>query len=499
MDIKLLLKQQALNFKDKPAIIFEGNKITFSILRDNAFKLANYLKNSKIQSQDKLAIFLPNSLEAVFSFLGSFSLGLTVIPLDYMLTESEVINFINHSQAKVLIIQPKKSIDLRKVKNSCLSLKEIITCSEEINGFKFWDKVVSESISKQPEETIDEENLSSIFYTSGSTGHPKGVMLTYAHLNNPSKVIDYFLKISKDDIFLCGGVPFSHVGGLDYILLMVYFGTTVVLMPRFQPFEFLNSIQNHKVTIFCIVPAMYIAILSLKECDKFDLSSLRFAVVFGAPASPVLLKRFRKVYPNACLSNGWGMTETAAPNTLLSPGSEIIQSIGKFNPEMQAKIVDEQGNRLKANQQGELWVKGEAVMVGYYKQDSLTKQVLTEDKWLKTGDIAYFDEQGLFYIVGRKKEMIKVAGEVVFCAEVEERIIRHPKVKEVAVVGVADSLRGEVPKAFIVAEENEKIEAAELKEFLKKFLAHFKIPRYFEFVDFLPKNRTGKVDKSKLV
>jgi len=324
-------------------------------------------------------------------------------------------------------------------------------------------------------------------------------MLTYAHLNNPSKVIDYFLKISKDDIFLCGGVPFSHVGGLDYILLMVYFGTTVVLMPRFQPFEFLNSIQNHKVTIFCIVPAMYIAILSLKECDKFDLSSLRFAVVFGAPASPVLLKRFRKVYPNACLSNGWGMTETAAPNTLLSPGSEIIQSIGKFNPEMQAKIVDEQGNRLKANQQGELWVKGEAVMVGYYKQDSLTKQVLTEDKWLKTGDIAYFDEQGLFYIVGRKKEMIKVAGEVVFCAEVEERIIRHPKVKEVAVVGVADSLRGEVPKAFIVAEENEKIEAAELKEFLKKFLAHFKIPRYFEFVDFLPKNRTGKVDKSKLV
>jgi len=221
--------------------------------------------------------------------------------------------------------------------------------------------------------------------------------------------------------------------------------------------------------------------------------------VFGAPASPVLLKRFHKAYPNARISNGWGMTETAAPNTLLSPESEIIQSIGKFSPEMEAKIVNEQGDCLKANQNGELWVKGKAVMKGYYKEKSLTEEVLTQDRWLKTGDIAYFDEQGLFYIVGRKKEMIKVAGEVVFCAEVEEKIARHPKVKEAAVIGVVDNLRGEVPKAFVVVDENERVGEAELKEFLKKFLAHFKIPRYFEFVKCLPRNRTGKVDKNKLV
>ncbi len=499
MNINKLLQQTAFDLKDKPAVIIEGNKISFSVVRDNAFKVANCLVDLEVNSQDKIAIFLPNGMEAVFSFLGSFSLGLVVIPLDYMLTEAEIIGFINHSEAKILIAQPKKGIDLEKVKNNCPNLKDVITCGEKIKELKFWDDVVNKSSSEFLEREIDEKSLSSIFYTSGSTGHPKGVMLTYAHLDNPPQAINYFLDVSSNDVFLCGGVPFSHVGGLDYILLMVYFGTTLVLMPRFQPFEFLKSIQSHKVTIFCIVPAMYVAVLSLKEYDKFDLSSLRFAVVFGAPASPVLLKRFHKAYPNARISNGWGMTETAAPNTLLSPESEIIQSIGKFSPEMEAKIVNEQGDCLKANQNGELWVKGKAVMKGYYKEKSLTEEVLTQDRWLKTGDIAYFDEQGLFYIVGRKKEMIKVAGEVVFCAEVEEKIARHPKVKEAAVIGVVDNLRGEVPKAFVVVDENERVGEAELKEFLKKFLAHFKIPRYFEFVKCLPRNRTGKVDKNKLV
>ncbi len=498
MDVKQYLKQQAADYPDKPAIIFEGNTLTFPALKDASFRLANYLLNSGVKSGDKIALFLPNGREAVFSLLGGFALGLTVVPLDYMLTESEVSNLINHSEAKVFIVQPKKDFDLAKVKQNCPSLARVIICGAEIEGFDSWGSVISRSSTQEPPGQVNAADLSAVFYTSGSTGHPKGVMLTYAHLDNPPQVIDYFLKLSKDDVFLCGGVPFSHVGGLDYLLLTLCFGTTLVLMPRFQPFEFLKNIQDYKVTIFCIVPAMYVAILSLKEYANFDLSSLRFAVVFGAPASEVLLKRFHKAYPNARLSNGWGMTETSAPNTLLPPELETIQSIGKFNSRMQAKIVDEQGNSLGASQKGELWVKGKAVMKGYYKEESLTKEVLTDDGWLKTGDIAYYDTDGLFYIIGRKKEMIKVAGEIVFSAEVEEKISRHPQVKEVAVIGVEDELRGEVPKAFIAAKEQERIEEAQLKEFLKKTLAHFKIPHYFEFVDNLPKNRTGKVDKVKL-
>ncbi len=485
MRIQNLLEKHTQNYPEKAAIVFEDRAISFSELKDKTLGAANYLQSKEVTKDDKVALFLPNTPETIYSFLGVFSLGACVVPLDFMLTEEEVINFLNHSQAKILITQSKKGVDLDKIKNSCPGLEAIIT------ELKF---------EKANEVALDisADDLAAIFYTSGSTGHPKGVMLNYSQLDNPPKVIDHFLKVSGEDVFLCGGVPFSHVGGLDYILLLLYFSSTLVLMPRFHPFEFLKNIQAHKVTIFCIVPAMFMAILSLKEYEKFDFSSLRYAVVFGAPSSPALLKRFHQAYPKAQLANGWGMTETAAPNTISPPGDEQIRSIGKFTPDMQAKIVDDQGKGLSSNQQGELLVKGKAVTKGYFKESGLTETALTSDGWFRTGDISYFDNQGFFYIVGRKKDMIKVAGEIVFPAEVEEKINRHPKVKETAVIGVSDKLRGEVPKAFVAAKEDQTLDQEELKGFLKEHLAHFKMPHYFEFVKDLPKNRTGKVDKSKL-
>ncbi len=498
MNIKELLLKHSKDCPQKTAIYFEGSSISYLELKDSSFKVANQLLKLGIKKSDKVALYLSNIPETIFAFLGTFSVGASIVPLDFMLTEEEVINFLNHSQAKVLITQPKKGMNLESIKSKCLNLEKIIVCKERIVGFICWDDILSQQTIDAPQIKIEEDNLSSIFYTSGSTGHPKGVELSYKHLNNPVKTIDYFLKVSGSDIFLCGGVPFSHVGGLDYILLMIYFSSPLVLMERFHPLEFLKNIERYKATIFCIVPAMYVAILSLKEYDKFDLSSLRYAVVFGAPSSPVLLQRFRKAYPNAVLSNGWGMTETSAPNCMLPPGIDKIQSIGKFSPSMEARIVNDEGKTLGSNEHGELWVRGEAVMRGYYKEGGLTREVLTQERWLKTGDIAYYDEEGLFYIVGRKKDMIKVAGEIVFSAEVEEKIARHPKIKEVAIIGVPDKLRGEVPKAFITIKENEDLVIEELREFLKSHLAHFKIPHYFELVDSLPKNRTGKIDKAKL-
>ncbi len=485
MQIQKLLKNQAKNSPEKPAIIFEGQVISFSELRENTAKAVNFLKSKGVKKGDKVAIFLPNNLEAVYSFLGIFSLGAVAVPLDFMLTEEEVINFINHSQSEILITQGKKEADLVVVKNRCPGLKEII---KEIKYLK--EEVIFEEIS--------EDSLAAIFYTSGSTGHPKGVMLNYAHLDNPPKTIDYFLKLTPRDIFLCGGVPFSHIGGLVYILLTVYFGTTLVLMSRFHPLEFLKNIQERKATIFCIVPAMFMAILSLKDYSGFDFSSLRYAVVFGAPSSPQLLKKFHSAYPNAELGNGWGMTETAAPNSL-SIGDQNLKSIGKFNKDLEVKIVDAGGTSLGQHQPGELWVKGESVTPGYFREAELTAEAKTSDGWFKTGDIAYFDQQGLYYISGRKKDMIKVAGEIVFSAEVEEKIQSHPKVKEAAVVGIEDNLRGEVPKAFVSVKDGQSLDEQELKGFLKEHLAHFKMPHCFEFVKELPKNRTGKVDKQALL
>jgi long-chain acyl-CoA synthetase len=194
------------------------------------------------------------------------------------------------------------------------------------------------------------------------------------------------------------------------------------------------------------------------------------------------------------------MTETAAPNSFLPTGTNTkeIPNTGKFMPGTEAKIVDDNGNSLEDEKDGELYLRGKAIMAGYYKEPGLTSQTITTDGWLKTGDIARRDKQGRYLIVGRKKEMIKVSGEIVFCPEVEEVIQRHPKVQEVAVIGVFDQLRGEVPKAYIVPKENQNLTDEELRFFLRQHLAHFKIPHQFEFFANLPKNRVGKIDKEKL-
>lgn len=500
MDILRLLQEKAQVCPQKTALLYEGKEYSFTALRDSAFTLANYLVETVyLNKSEKVALFLPNTFETIISFLGVFSAGGCVIPLDYMLIENEIVHFLNHCQAKVLIFQPRKDVNIEKIKAQCPYLKEIIVyATDEVKEYRSWQQLFKTVNNNIPKVSFSPANTAAIFYTSGSTGQPKGVMLSYAHLDNPTKTIDYFLNVTNKDVFLCGGVPFSHLGGLNYILLMLQFGAKLVLLARFHPFEFINTIAQHKITIFCIVPAMYVAILSLKDYTKFDLSSLRFAVVFGAPSSPVLLEQFHKICPNAQLSNGWGMTETAAPNCMLPPGEKDIASIGKFVPWMQARVVDENGNSLGVNVKGELWVKGEALMQGYFKETELTKESMTNDQWLKTGDIAYYNDKGMFYIAGRKKDMLKVAGEIVFPHEVEEKIQHYPKVKEAAVIGVEDKLRGEVPKAFIAPKENEVINLDELKEFLKQNLAHFKIPHYFEFVNELPKNRTGKIDKQKL-
>ncbi len=493
MDFFSLLEKQSAKYGTKTALIFKDNPLSFVELKDISFKVAAGLSKKGVVKSDKLAIFLPNIPEYIFSFLGIFLLRAICVPLDFMLTEEELVNFINHSESKILIAQEKKGLDLANIKNKCPCLREIIIFGEG------WRNLLEQgAVFPQPE--AEDSDYSAIFYTSGSTGHPKGVLLNYGHLKNPLDCFDYFIHPKDTDSLLCAGVPFSHLGGLDYLFFMLYFGITLVLLERFHPLEFLKAIEKYKTTIFCIVPSMYVAVLSMKEFEKFDLSSLRFAVVFGAPSSPALLERFMKSCPDAYLLNGWGMTETAAPNNFLPTGTKMkeVLNTGKFMPGTEAKIVDGKGNALGDGQDGELWLKGKAIMAGYYKEPQLTEEVKTSDGWLKTGDIARRDNLGRYYIIGRKKEMIKVSGEIVFAPEVEEVIHRHPKVQEVAVIGIADELRGEVPKAFIVVKPGEALAEEELRYFLRQHLAHFKIPHQFEFTEVLPKNRVGKIDKELL-
>ncbi|HQL41661.1 MAG TPA: fatty acid--CoA ligase family protein, partial [Candidatus Omnitrophota bacterium] len=263
------------------------------------------------------------------------------------------------------------------------------------------------------------------------------------------------------------------------------------------PVDFLRNVQEYKITCFHVVPAMYMAFLTLKNIDKFDLSSIRWMVVFGAPSSPDMMRLFKAHCPNARLLNGWGMTETCPPNTVTPLDSDKIESVGKVAPHCEIRIFDEEEKELAPGEIGEIVIRGWVVMDGYYKDPETTKSLIWNG-WFHTGDLGRFDEEGFLYIVGRKKEMIKVAGQIVYAPEVETALHKHPAVAEVAVIGIADKLRGEAVKAFVTLKPGVPADAQELRFFAKDHLASFKVPQEILILQELPKNRLGKIDKEAL-
>jgi len=496
MNIIDALEKGASQRGNKTAIIFRDQVITFKQLRDNAFCFSDALKRLGVNKGSKVAIYLPSSLEYAYSYLAVWSAGATAVPLDFMLTDDELVECCKHSEAKVLIMRPKANISPDNLKSRIPSLA-IITCQQEVSGCPTLEGLLASAENKIPATKYEEKDYAIIFYTSGTTGRPKGVLINYKQLGAPPESMDFFVSGIKDtDITLCA-LPFSHLGGLIYLQNCVAFGLTVVLMERFIPLEFLKNVQQYKATCFWIVPSMYYAFLQLKEFETFDLSSLRWMVTFGASSSADALRRFHQYCPKAHILNGWGMTETNAPTVVLSMGSNKIESVGRPLPWVEVKIFDEFDKEVAQGKSGEVVVKSWVVTDGYYKDPELTRQTL-RNGWFHTGDLGKFDNEGDLYIVGRIKEMIKVGGEIVFEPEVESVIHKHPAVAETAVIGVADKLRGEVPKAFLVLKEGAGLTEEDLRFFLRQHLAHFKIPHYFEFVPSLPKNRTGKIDKEKL-
>ncbi|MHB8154531.1 MAG: class I adenylate-forming enzyme family protein [Candidatus Omnitrophota bacterium] len=498
MNIINILEQCAKEYAQKSAIIFREESISFLQLKDKVFSLSQSLLKLGIKRTDKVAIYLPNWPEYIYSYLAIWSIGACCVPLDFMLTEDEIVSCLDHSEAKILITKHKANISFANLKARLPRLKNIISCQSEDQESLSFQKLLAEGQSCAPKVKINEKDYAIIFYTSGTTGKPKGVLINYAQLDAPPKSMAFFVNadLSVKDTALCA-LPFSHLGGLIYIQNMISFGLKVILMERFMPLDFLRNIQNYKVNFFWIVPSMYYALLQLKEFETFDLGSLRWIVTFGASNSPDALRRFHQFCPKASLLNGWGLTETNAPTTVLPMGSENIESVGRPAPWIQVKIFSDSDQEVSTGQIGEVVVKSWVVTDGYFKDEKLTGETI-RNHWFYTGDLGKIDKEGFLYIVGRKKEMIKVGGEIVFEPEIESVLGKHPDIAEAAVVGVADKLRGEVPKAFLVVKEGKIISEEDLRYFLRQHLAHFKIPHYFEFCVALPKNRVGKIDKEQL-
>ena len=488
MNIFQILTDSARNFAQKPAIIFKGNNITFNDLKLKVWALARGLEGLGLTRGKKIAIYLPNCPEYVYAYLSSFLLGAVIIPLDYMLKTDELSACLAHSEADFVIELGKPDIDWIAIQKNAPYLKKVIPLGPDFERLY------------QPGEfkavAVKDSDPALIMYTSGTTGQPKGILLNYKHLQGSPQAMKYFVDLSERDVKLCA-IPLSHIGGFIYIQNCIIFGITLVLMDRFHPSEFLKNVADHKVTCFHIVPPMYTAMLTVKNIDQFDLSSLRWVVVFGAPNSPDILERFHKYCPNAKLLNGWGMTETCPPNTVTPLDDPKIESVGKPAPNCEIHIVDDEDKILATGAVGEIVIRGWVVMQEYYKDPQATLAA-KRGGWFHTGDLGRFDNEGFLYIVGRKKEMIKVAGQIVYAPEVEAALCKHEAVLEAAVIGVADDMRGESVKAFVVLKEGFKVEPLDIKYFAKEHLANFKVPQTVEIRSELPKNRTGKIDKELL-
>ena len=499
MRVARILDAKARTFGKKAAFIHGSTTITFRQLRESVFKLANAITRHpdlRFGKNDKVALYLPNGMEYIYSYLALWCAGAVVVPLDFSLTQEEVQAALIHSDAKAVITQPKEIIDWRQLKKKCKSLSEVILCGERERGTLSFSELMQKGDNDVPPAFMNEKDTAIIFYTSGTTGKMKGVLVNYLQLGVPPQSMEYFVELSHRDTTVCA-LPFSHLGGLIYVLNCLNYAMTVVLVDRFAPHEFLRLVEKYKATCFWIVPSMYYAMLNVKDLDKMDLSSLRWIVTFGASSSPEALKKFHQACPQAYLLNGWGLTETLAPTTVLPRGSDKIESVGKAPPWVHIKIFNDLDKELPVGEVGEIVVRGWMVTPGYYKDLPATREAF-RNGWFHTGDLGKFDAEGFLYIVGRKKEVIKVGGELVYEPEVEAVIHKHPVVAEVAVVGVPDKLRGEVPKAFILCKDGENVSETDMRAFLKEHLANYKIPHEYEFVTYLPKNRAGKIDKRKL-
>lgn len=523
------LVRAAKKFPKRHAIIFQNNKITYKKLNYLTDLVATNLRKQGIKKGDKIAIMLPNLPQTVIAYFGALKAGAIVVMTNPLYMEKELTHQFNDSESRFLITLDRLWPKLEPLLPNFKYLEKIFitTIAESLsfplnllypikarregsfvsvpyNGKNIlkWKELIKKTQIMPPAQIDPAEDLALLQYTGGTTGLSKGVMLTHDNLTaNIQQASEVLNNIGGEnlEIFLAV-MPFFHVYGLTVCLnLPILLSATILPYPQFVPQEILKCINKYKPTIFPAAPAIFNVLLQQKNIGEFDLTSINYSVTGSAPMPVELLKKFKEI-TGAEIIEGFGLTE-ASPITHLNPlrGVKKIGSIGIPFPDTDAAIVDiKTGTKLlPPNEPGELIIKGPQVMKGYWKKPKETKETL-RDGWLYTGDIAYMDEDGYFFIVDRKKDLIISGGYNIYPREIEEVLYEHPKVADAAVIGVTHKTRGEIVKAYIVPKQGETIDKREIIAFCRQKLANYKVPKQIEIRDELPKTIIGKVLKKDL-
>ncbi|WP_246941018.1 long-chain-fatty-acid--CoA ligase [Bacillus pinisoli] len=526
--IHQFLVETAKSYPKKKALNFLGKEMTFEQLYNESMQLANYFKELGLQKGERVSIMLPNCPQAVIGYYATLFAGGVVVQTNPLYTERELEYQLNDSESKIIICLDLLYPRVRKVKAVTKVEHIIVTGIKDYLPFPksviypfiqkkqhgvvvnvehkgrnhLFKKALQNSSTENIEVEIDpKEDLALLQYTGGTTGFPKGVMLTHENLvANTLMCASWMYKCKKGEEKVLGILPFFHVYGMTTVMnLSIMQAFEMILLPKFDAETTLKTIEKHKPSLFPGAPTIYIGLLNHPDIKKYDLSSIECCISGSAPLPLEVQQKFEEV-TGGKLVEGYGLTE-ASPVTHSNNlwDKRVNGSIGLPWPDTEARIVSmETGGEAEIGEIGELVVKGPQVMKGYWNKPEETEAVL-RDGWLYTGDLGYMDEEGYFYIVDRKKDMIIAGGFNIYPREIEEILYENEKIQEAVVAGIPDPYRGETVKAFIVLKEGEQCSEEELDAFARKHLAAYKVPRIYEFRKELPKTAVGKILRRTLI
>jgi len=481
------------------ALFFKGRATTYGELIDESDKVASALFNEcGVKKGDAVGIYMSNSPQVVATFFGITRLGAIVVPINTLLTRYEIKPFLEETKASTIFISPTYLPTMEQMKPELPNLKNVIVVSEEaVPGTISYYELLKKAKSPPPEVELEDDAVAVTFFTSGTTGKPKGTMLTSKGLMNVVEGHhEFYSKHLGGMVAVLAALPLTHIWGLNTITISCLFRKSpVVIEDAFVPEETAKDIETYRVSMLWGVP--YHATRLLELVDKYDMSSLKLVLLAGQVVPPELWERIEKTF-NCYGAETYGLTEGTGQTIGTPLGQRRPLSTGIPYPGTEIKIVDDNDNELPVGEVGEVVHKSVANMKGYLNMPEATAQTL-KDGWLHTGDLGKVDKDGYLYIAGRKKELIKRGGYNVYPLEIESTIFEHPKVSEVAVFGVNDARKGETVGAAVVPKAGEKVTEEELINYCQERLARYKVPKYIKIMESpLPKTPSGKILKRHL-
>jgi len=496
---------------DKTAIVFEDKRYTFSQLNERVNRLANGLLKLGVKKGDRVSFIQVNCNQCVETYFAVAKAGAIYLPLNFRAKEKEFTYMLNTAEAETLIVGERYVPMIKSIQPECKYLKNLISIETKQDDMLYYEDIIKSSSADDVMTEIDDDDTTMLMYTAGTTGFPKGVMLS--HNSFSSYMLENVSPASPEsDESNILTVPLYHVAGIQAMMAAIYGGRTLVMERQFDPEEWMTLVENEKANRAMMVPTMLKQLLDHPNFKKHDLSSLRVITYGAAPMPLPVIRKALEEFPGVSFINAFGQTETASTITSLGPEDHVftgteeekekklkrLASIGKPMHDVEMKVIDDDGKTLPQGEVGEILAKGPRVMSGYWKDEEKTAKTIDKDGWVHTGDVGYVDEEGYYFLSGRSSDMIIRAGENISPEEIENVIREHPKVEDVAVIGVPDETWGEEPRAVVIPKKGEKPTEEEIMEWCRKGLASFKRPRSVVFVDDLPRNPMGKLIKKDI-